>query len=332
LAERGGKRFPRANNPIDARGGVDYLTRVPAARLAIVTGKGGVGKTTVAAALARAAVRAGKRVLLIELSSPGRLAHVLGVPPLGREPRAIGRSLDAVALDEERALETFVADLVPLRVLSRRLLSSETFRIVAAAVPGIPEAAMLSQLLAWLERGDRASGVRYDWVVLDSPASGHSAPLLATPRALGGLAAVGPLASSLARIGRWLSDPDRTTGVVVALPEPWAVAEAVELYARLRDDVGIPLARPVLNAVFPRRFGKREAELLRDPEATAAIAPDLLTAARYFARRRTDAQTQARALRSGTGERPVELPFLFSPEMRIDELDPLGDALWPAVA
>jgi anion-transporting ArsA/GET3 family ATPase len=299
------------------------------ARLVIVTGKGGVGKTTVAAALARAAVGDGKRVLLVEVASPGRLAHVLGVPPLGPEPRAIGESLDAVALDEEQALETFVHELMPLRLLSRRLLSSGTFRIIAAAVPGIPEAAMLSHLLSWLERGDRRRGVRYDLVVLDSPASGHSAPLLATPRALGGLGAVGPLGATMRRISAWLSDPARTTGIVVAIPEPWAVAEAVELYARLRDEIGVPLARPVLNAVYPRRFGKREEELLRGAEAS--IDPQLLAAGRYFLERRAAAQEQSRTLRAGVHERPIELPFLFSADMTLPDLDPLGEALLAAI-
>lgn len=305
---------------------------MPAARLAIVTGKGGVGKTTVTAALGRAAVREGKRVLLVETTAPGRLAHVLGVRSLAPEPRPVAHGIDAVALDEERSLEAFVHDLLPLRLLSRRLLSSETFRIVAAAVPGIPEAAMLAQLLSWLERGDRARGRRYDLVVLDSPASGHSAPLLATPRTLGGLAAVGPLGHALRRISGWLADPARTTAVVVSIPEPWAVAEAIELYETLRDELAIPLARPVLNAVFPRRIAKRDEALLHQAEVAGSIDPAILAAGRYFVRRRAEAQAQARTLRAGTGERPVELPFLFSPQMTIEDLDPIADAIWPAVA
>jgi anion-transporting ArsA/GET3 family ATPase len=305
---------------------------VSRARLAIVTGKGGVGKTTVAAALARAAVRDGQRVLLVELTRPGRLAHVLGVPSLGPEPRAIGRSLDAVALDETHAIESLIDDLMPLRALSRRLLSSETFRVISAAVPGIREAATLAQLLSWLERGDRSRGARYDLVVLDSPASGHSAPLFATPEALGSLATVGPLGRVLGRVTAWLADPDRTSAIVVAIPEPWAVTEAIDLYGRLRDELRIPLARPVLNAVFPRRFSKREEDFLHRAEALGSIDSELLVAGRHFLRRRKEAQRQVRALRSGTSERPIELPFLFSPEMSFEQLDPVAEALWAGVA
>lgn len=304
---------------------------MPGSRLVIVTGKGGVGKTTVTAAVGRAAARHGLRTLLVEIAAPGRLAHVLGVAALGAEPTPVADDLDAVALDGSRALEEFVHGLMPLRILSNRLLASDTFRIVAAAVPGIPEAAMLARLLEWLETGDRRRG-RWDVVVLDSPASGHSAPLLATPETLGGIASVGPLGQTLQRISAWLHDPARTTALVVALPEPWAVAEATELWGSLRDGLGIPVARPVLNAVFPRRFSKADEGLLDEAEQAGSIDARLVAAGRYFQRRREEEQRQVRELRRGTGERPVELPFVFSADMRLGDLDPLAEALWPAIA
>ncbi|MFM7143665.1 MAG: ArsA family ATPase [Alphaproteobacteria bacterium] len=146
-------------------------------RLLIVTGKGGVGKTTVTAAIGRATSRAGLRTLLVETASPGRLANVLRVPALEAEPRRVDERLDAVSLDADAALASFVATLLPLRMLSNALMGSDTFRIVAAALPGIAEAALLSQVLAWLEpRGLRRAA--WDRIVLDAPASGHSAPLL----------------------------------------------------------------------------------------------------------------------------------------------------------
>ncbi len=302
------------------------------ARLAIVTGKGGVGKTTVTAALARAAIRAGQRVLLVEARTPGRLASVLGVSELDPEPRLIDRDLFAVALDAQRALEALVHQMMPLRLLSRRLLSSDTFRVVAAAVPGIPEAAMLAQVVAWLGEGDRLRGPRWDLVVLDAPASGHSVPLLAAPGTLSGLATVGPLGQILRRISARLTDPLRTTGLVVSIPEPWAIAEAVELYGSLRDALHIPLARPIVNAVFPRRFSRREEALLDQAEASGSVDSRLLAAGRYFLRRRAEAQEQIRALRAGTQERPVELPFLFAADMGFSRLDPLAEALWSAIA
>jgi anion-transporting ArsA/GET3 family ATPase len=302
-----------------------------APRLVIVTGKGGVGKTTVAAAVARAAVEGRRRALLVEVANPGRLASVLGVSALTPEPRPIVDGLSAVALDEGRALEELVHRLMPLRLLSRRLLSSETFRVIAAAVPGILEAALLAQVVAWLEERDRRGRPRWDVVVLDSPASGHSVPLLATPRTLSGLASVGPLGDVMRRTSRWLTDEALTRALVVAIPEDWAVAEAVELYESLRGGLAIPVGRPLLNAVFPRRFSRADEALLAEAESAHSVDPHLLAAGRFFVERRERAQAHARTLRSGTRARPLELPFVFSTSMVWDDLGALADAVVPAL-
>jgi anion-transporting ArsA/GET3 family ATPase len=237
--------------------------------------------------------------------------------------------LSAVALEESSALEELVHQLMPLRLLSRRLLSSETFRIIAAAVPGIIETALLARVISWLEEQDRRGRPRYDMVVLDSPASGHSVPLLATPRTMSGLATVGPLGAVVRKTSRWLADPALTRALVVAIPEDWAVAEAVELYESLRDGLALPVGRPVLNAVFPKRFSRTDEALLEEAEASHSIDPQLLEAGRYFLRRRTGAMEHGRALRAATRARPLELPFLFSSSMTWEDLGPLADALDP---
>ena len=198
-------------------------------------------------------------------------------------------------------------------------------------MPGILEAALLARVVAWLEESDRRGRPRFDVVVLDSPASGHSVPLLATPRTLSGLATVGPLGAVVRRTSRWLADPALTRALVVAIPEDWAIAEAVELYQSLRDGLDIPVGRPVLNAVFPRRFSRSDEALLQEVAASHTVDPDLLEAGRYFVGRRNAAQAHARALRGATRARPLELPFVFSTSMTWEDLGPLADALDPVL-
>ncbi len=294
-----------------------------------MTGKGGVGKTTVAVAAARAAADAGERVLLVETASPGRLGAVLACTDLGHEPRGVAPGVDAVAIDDRRAFEALVERLMPLRPLSRRLLSSETFRVLAHAVPGILEAARLTQIAAWLDGRELGRGSRYDRLVVDAPASGHSVPMLASPGTLSGLAAMGPLGEALRRTARTLRDPARTRAWVVSLPEDWAVAEALELYRALEREIGLPLAAPILNAVFPRRFSRAEEEAL--DRAAGALDERLLRAGRYFASRRRAAGEQIRRLRAATRARPIELPYLFSERMAWEDLAPLAAALRPAL-
>jgi len=200
-------------------------------RLVVVTGKGGVGKTAVAAALARAATRARRRVLAVEIGT-GRLGALLGTGRLELEPRTVGPGLAAASVEPEEALGAFVHRTLPLRMLSRRLLESTSFQVVAAAAPGLPEFLVLQQLNTWIDA--RRFGRRvYDLIVVDAPASGHSIPLLAAPQTLGALAHLGPVADTLRTIGARLADPATTLVCLVTTPEELAVRETIELHREL---------------------------------------------------------------------------------------------------
>jgi anion-transporting ArsA/GET3 family ATPase len=277
-------------------------------RLVVVTGKGGVGKTTVTAALARAASNAGKRVLAVEVG-PGPLATLLGAPTLTSEPARITPRLSAATIAPEEALVDFVEGVLRFRAFARRLLASTSFQVLAAAAPGLPELLVLNRLHGWLT-ARRLGRQVYDLVVVDAPASGHSLPLLAAPRALGALARLGPVGDLLARIEKLLADPAATLVCVVSTPEDLAVRETVELY---RDVVrlGLPVAPPIMNALPPRRFAAGDADAIAGLEKSHAGHPHLV-AARLHLERRRRAQAQLAALRRAVGTAAIPLPFLFA--------------------
>jgi len=278
-------------------------------RLVVVTGKGGVGKTAVSAALARAAVEGRRRVLAVEVGR-GRLAALLGISQGSLEPRPVSPGLAMATVEPEEALGDFVHSVLRLRVLSRRLLQSTSFQVLAAAAPGLPEFLVLQKLKAWLDA--RRFGRRlYDLIVVDAPATGHSLPLLAAPRTLGALARLGPVADSLRAIGATLADPATTLVCLVSTPEELAVRETVELHRELARRLALPVGPAIVNAVPPRHFSRADEEAIARLEANGERHP-WIAAARFLVERRREAAVQVRALRRALGAAPVRLPLLFA--------------------
>src|SRR6266566_4543413 len=236
--------------------------RLPLAsqRLVVVTGKGGVGKTTVTAALAHAATAGGRRVLAVEVGR-GPLGLLLGGTRLGSAPMRVTAGLAAASLEPEVLLGDFVEGVLRFRILARRLLESTSFQVLAAAAPGLGEFLVLQRLLGWVEARRRGRPV-YDLVVVDAPASGHSLPLLAAPHTLGALARLGPVAELLARIQRLIADPGATLVCVVTTPEELAVRAPMELHRELAARLGLAAAPLALEAA---RRGRRRAVLTVDP-------------------------------------------------------------------
>ncbi len=303
--------------------------RVP--RLLFVTGKGGVGKTTVAAALGQYAAEHGHRTLIVETASDGRLAHLFGQHALRATPRRVRAGLDAVRVDARELVEQYFSRLLRFQVLSKRLFASNTFNALTAAAPGITEFLLLEKLLDWIEPGfGRRRG--YELIIVDGPATGHAIKLLRTPRALATMVPGGPLGKAARRLLALLTDHERTQIVLVSLPEEMSVRETIETHEALEGGLALHVARPVINRVFPRHFTASEAQHIEHAgEQNGTSIPPLLAAARFSIASRREAERHAGHLRRALGVSPVILRQLFTPEITATHLAPFGRTLAKAI-
>ncbi|MEB2285929.1 MAG: AAA family ATPase [Myxococcales bacterium] len=298
-------------------------------RLVFITGKGGVGRTAVATALALAAARAGKRTLVVELNPLGRLGEYLGDLSLGSEPTEITPELAAAAIAPAVIMEDFLTGMLRIRALARRLLESHTFRVVTAAAPGLADFLTLVRIAEWEgERtGFKRKRHRFDLVIVDAPATGHSVPLLATPGTLLKMLPFGPLTNTARDLALLLGDPKRAAVAIVTRAEEMAVNETLELATALMR-IGVALLPVIVNAVDPFRFTRVEAHRLRvdPPDVPPAWQPYLGVARFALARQRT-AERQIRRLTQALPERPVSLPHAPAGRITLAALEPLADAI-----
>jgi hypothetical protein len=299
-------------------------------RLLFVSGKGGVGKTVATAALALYAFRRRKRVLVVELSSYGRIRELLGGPPPGPEPAEIQPHLELVRIEPRRALEDFLESVLPVRALRQRLLASHSFSILTAAAPGIEEFLVLAKIaeLEGMRVGLRRRP-RYDLVLVDAPATGHSLPLLSTARTLMEMMPIGPIGKMADEVNQLLGDARRSAAVIVTLAEEMAVNETIEIRAGLARSGAIAVGPVLVNALWPARFTDEEAQWLTG--SAADPSDPLIAAGRYHLERRRRAEEQIARIRAELGVEPVALPFVVNATLDRPHLRRLVAALESAI-
>jgi hypothetical protein len=238
-------------------------------RFILVSGKGGVGRTTVAAALARAAADAGKRVLIAQASAAERLGRLFGrYGPIGTDVLPLAPGIDAVNMTPQSALHQYGLMMLRSELVYRALFENRAVRGFLGAIPGLDAYAMLGK--AWWHTTETQGGgpggrPRYDLVILDGPASGHATLMLRIPGAILQAMPRGPLAGDARAMRALLTDPERAALVIVTLAEELPARETAELAAAARGPLQIPLGPVVVNAV--------PSDALSGPEADAVLAP-----------------------------------------------------------
>src|ERR1700685_1087983 len=297
-------------------------------KLLVLTGKGGVGKTTVSAALGLIAADRGLRTIVVELGEQRRLAELFGaVPAEAGAQTELRENLWSVSIDPDRALLEWLQSLGG-RVSGRVLASSGTFQYFAAAAPGARE--LISMVTIWkLTEGRRGTGKRpggYDLVILDAPATGHALGMLHSPQTFGAIARVGPIASQTRQVGELLADPGRSAYLAVALPTEMAVTEALELQDGLQRQIDRTLDAVVVNGTLPRRFSAAELAQIEALDKREAVVDSAALAARAVHDRANFQHNQLARLRRRDFEvHPI--PFLFVGELDLAAVQRIGGHL-----
>jgi anion-transporting ArsA/GET3 family ATPase len=270
----------------------------------VVTGKGGVGKTTVAAALGLVAARRGLRTIVAEVARRDDVSRALGGEGLQEEELAPG--LHHVSIDPEVVMELYLTDQLP-SALADVLASSRTFTYLAAATPGMRELLTVGKVWELAQEDRRTPGAEpYDLVVLDAPATGHGVAVLSAPRTFAQVARVGRIARQGRTIDAMVTDPARTGVVAVARPEEMPVNETLALQDALLSEVGLDVGLVVANGMLPRRFSAADARTLN----AVADWPEV-RAARHAHARAAAQRAQLERLRRGVRAPVATLPFVF---------------------
>lgn len=302
-------------------------------RFVTVVGKGGVGKTTVSAALALAAARRGKRVLIAMCNAKERISQMLEVAPIGPRNQAILPGIDAVNMTPQIALEEYGMMVLKVRTLYRAIFENKLVSAFLRGTPGIEAWSMLgkAQFHAYETLPDGRP--RYDMVILDSPATGHGLEMLRVPRVLLEVAPPGLLRREAERAWQLFSDPTRAGALLVTLPEDMPANETIELHTALTQELRLPVAGLVINTVMPVLFDETERSWLasaqgKDSDATL-LAPLLQAGRRRTERERVQTESIERLLQAINTVPSFQLPQLIVSEVRRAGIEQLARGFDP---
>ena len=236
-------------------------------RVIMVTGKGGVGKTTITAALARVAAKQGKRVLALDLErdleSPSTLLRLLGGPDAFRkdEPYVISPQISCARLTPRGGHFQFLIDQVPFKMMAQAAMNSKYLTRFLMAAPGFQELGLIYRMLPYIRKDPKTGRAHYDVVLVDLPATGHALALTSLPKPFLQIFQGGPIRAAIEEAQHYFYDTKVTGAVAVTLPEPLPVSETFELLEGLRRD-RVPIAGVIVNRIPQDPFEDSERQSL----------------------------------------------------------------------
>jgi anion-transporting ArsA/GET3 family ATPase len=297
-----------------------------------VTGKGGVGKSLVACALARRFVAEGDRTLLVQVNARDSHAPLLRLPPVGDDVAEARPNLWTLNLHPAQAMREYALMTLKLEALYKAVFENRLTRTFLRFVPSLAELTMMGKL--WFHAEEQREGgffggdggrPRFDRIVVDLPSTGHATRLLAVSRVLTEAVKVGPMADKTRQMAACFADPRRSAIHVVTLPEELPVNETLELLGVLQRERTVHVGHLIVNQVLPRVFDERTEAALQRLTLDGALAPVLAAGRRRLGRERLEALEIARLLQGG---RPlIEVPLLPESPLEVHHVDRVAGLL-----
>lgn len=313
-----------------------------APRIVVVSGKGGVGKTTVAAALAVIAARTGRKVCVAEVDEKGSLPRLFGHGDLTYEPAEISPGIWGLNITAENALREYLALQYHMRRLSRVFTGTHFVDYLATSAPGINDLLVIRKIW-YLEQGPAKGGTdqTYDTIIVDAPAAGHMLTFVGAPRGFYDAIQVGPIRHQVQWVLDMIEDPARTRVSLVTTAEEMPVTETIETVQALHGKLGLGTGPMFANGLYDGLFSREEVPALDvvDPDELMGLAAEVgldldkedvsatVSYARFLEARRAIQRRHLRALRRGVDEPIIELPFLFSAGLGAPDIVTLADVI-----
>ncbi len=300
------------------------IDRLAARRLLIFSGKGGVGRTTVAAMLAVALTRRGRKVLLATTATDDRLAWLTGLDRLQPTVQRSAAGFDVQRLAPSQCLQEYGTLILHSERISRAVFDNTITRKLFEALPGLDDFTVLGKV--WHESCRAKS---YDTILFDGPASGHIRLTLGIPRAIMGTLPSGPLVSEAARMDADLTNSSLCAAVLVGLPELWPLTELAELAHALHAECKTTIGAMVLNGMPDGERARAPALALPPPQdPTYEFVQDLMRLRERAARqqREVDEWRASAVLAGAAPQSMLEVPHLSQGVHDLDALGALLDA------
>ena len=298
-------------------------------RLVVVTGKGGVGKSTVALALGLAAAQRGRRTIVCEVGAQEHTSRVFRRAEIGFHEVEIADNLWAISIDPDDSMREYLLLQLKVKAMRDLLLRSKIFGYLAAATPGLRELLTIGKVWELAQPDRKVKKARsYDLVILDAPATGHGVGFLQTPKTFANIARVGPIKSQAKALDALIVNRKRTGVAIVSIPEEMAVNESASLERTLTEEVGVTVDRVYMNGLYPERFSADECERIAGVAGNGNGAVRTASNAAVSQCQRRESQCEQLARLEEMVSSPIKtLPFLFEPELGAEQVQTLAEGV-----